>query len=66
MLEKDLSKEEDCLRSKLLSTELLFSEGNSKRKNSMEVEDMYGSSVAQMVISTTTSKMETLRKEMDS
>lgn len=64
--EKNLSKEEDIIRGKLLSSELLLSEGNSKLKKALEDEDMQCASVAQMMISTASSKIEKLRKEMDS
>lgn len=64
--EKNLSKEEDIIRGKLLSSELLLSEGNSKLKKALEDEDMQCASVAQMMISTASPKIEKLRKEMDS
>lgn len=46
-------------------SEELLTEGNTKLKHAMEKEDLKGASVAQMMISTASSKLEECRKEMD-
>ena len=45
-------------------SEELLTEGNTKLKHAME-KDLKGASVAQMMISTASSKLEEYRKEMD-
>ena len=63
--EQGLEKREDEIRRKMQISEELLTEGNTKLKHAMEKEDLKGASVAQMMISTASSKLEECRKEMD-
>ena len=60
-----MKKREDEIRRKMQISEELLTEGNTKLKHAMEKEDLKGASVAQMMISTASSKLEECRKEMD-
>ena len=63
--EKELLKKESDIQGKLVTSEELLKDGSSKLIKAVEKGDLKGASVAQMMIATTTSKIEKLRREVD-
>lgn len=63
--EKELLKKESELQGKVLISEGLLKEGSAKLNKAIETGDLQGAGVAQMMIATASSKIESLRQEMN-
>ena len=63
--EKELLKKASDIQGKLVTSEELLKDGISKLDKAVEKSDLKGAGVAQMMIATSTSKIEKLRREVD-
>ena len=63
--EKELLKKESDIQGKLVTSKELMKDGSLKLNKAVKKGDLKGAGVAQMMIATTTSKIEKLRREVD-